>query len=139
MKLRAWDDVLEEMLYSEIEQFDDMLGFRFEKHFETENPIYMRETGLKDKNGVEIFEGDIIRQTYHAEIGHSYNGTEESFDGHHIGGVVIIASKGACMKNPLNYSEETGETTRSNQYKNVAGYRCVVIGNKFDNPELVEG
>lgn len=62
MKVRVWDDVLKEMLYSRVEQFDDMLGFRFEKHLETENPIYMWSTGLPDRNGREIYEGDVLQR-----------------------------------------------------------------------------
>ena len=60
IKIRAWDDELKEMLYSKTEQFDDALMFRFNKHFETEKPIFMQSTGFKDRNGVEIFDGDII-------------------------------------------------------------------------------
>jgi uncharacterized phage protein (TIGR01671 family) len=58
--IRAWDDIAKHMSYGKIVQYDDMLGYRFD-HFETETPVYMWSTGLKDRNGKDIFEGDILQ------------------------------------------------------------------------------
>lgn len=149
IKFRAWDPDREKMMYPMVLnwwQDEGTPAFKSEfvdceaPHECTSKYLYevemMQYTGLRDKNGKEIYEGDILRQVYRAETG-SYD-DRMSFEGHHIGSVVITASKGVCMKNPLCYSIETDETNRSNQYKGVAGYRCEVIGNIYENPELLE-
>lgn len=67
--LRAWDDVAQKMLYAKPEQFDDMLGYRFEGHFETEKPVYMWGTGITDLNGKEIYENATVLITGTQELG----------------------------------------------------------------------
>lgn len=63
IKFRIFDTELNKMIYGEnkIEIFDDMIGFRFQQHFEADIPIVMQYTGLKDKNGKEIYEGDVLK------------------------------------------------------------------------------
>ena len=104
-------------------------------------------TGLTDKNGKKIFEGDIVKQTFEktvATIAIDWGADEyEDLYGEDVGAVVIIPSKGVCIKNPVIHREVNGETTqhgeRARMYKTVCSGRCEVIGNIHDNPELLEG
>jgi len=59
--IRLWDKENKIMLYPKVEFFDDMIGYRYD-HFETEpeNLVKMQCSGLRDKNGKLIWEGDIV-------------------------------------------------------------------------------
>jgi uncharacterized phage protein (TIGR01671 family) len=96
--------------------------------------------GMPDKNGKEIYKGDIVRQQFYKETGGYYN-EGQTLEGFNIGEVVIIASKGVCLKNPLSHLEIDGEVeqelNKTKMYKNVVRSRCEVIGNIYDNPELL--
>ncbi|KAJ3615455.1 hypothetical protein Zmor_016406 [Zophobas morio] len=123
-KLRAWDKEDKRMSYGEIEYFDDMIGYRFD-HFCTgadEDVEFMQSTGLKDKNGVEIYEGDVInfRNSFRNPMTGS-GSLSINRDFKIIFGNGEFEAKGfdIRLKNILSYSE--------------------VIGNVYESPELLEG
>lgn len=121
-------------------QFDDDLFFSPKNIFIPidENTI-CQYTGLTDKNGNKIWENDIVKQSFYKILGNEIE--SEEISGCEIGVVVIIPTKGTCMKNPLQYVEVNGEIEKNfektKMYKGVCQYRCEVIGNIFDNPELI--
>lgn len=79
-------------------------------------------TGLKDKNGKEIFEGDILRltgSTSNLTVEVVYNEEDTSF-------ILKLTSINAVSARTLGSWLSLG-------------YECTIIGNVYDNPELMKG
>lgn len=80
-------------------------------------------TGLTDKNGKRIFEGDIVRFDYVNDDG---NDAAEDF--------LIFYTKGAFCAQYLGNIKCAPNTL----YDEIGTDEGYVIGNKWDNPELLE-
>ena len=105
-----------------IEMIDDDLvksdgsPLKTEKVVSGNHAILMQYTGLKDKNGKEIYEGDIIR--------------ESDGDGGYIYAKVVYYKDG-FMGKEKGFEPEYPISDFKNETE--------VIGNIYENPELLEG
>ena len=145
IKFRAWNPENKSMVEFDNEKAANdiyiakhLLTLMANKHELGEN-LLMQFTGLQDKNGVDIFEGDIV--SMHTEYIESYpyhNDGADDFNVQRIGEVRIHASKGAVIIKPLNVCNEMGDKNRHKWNVQLSAYRTIVIGNIHSNPELLE-
>lgn len=106
---------------------DDLKGKKcFTEIFDFEDVELMQSTGLKDKNGVEIFEGDIVVGQQHL--------TTDSSTPFEIKGLVRYSKR-----NTMFYLDE--KSFGHDKFMHSLGssiYQYEVIGNIYENPELLE-
>ncbi len=134
IKFRAFDSkgIAGKVSIGKMELFDDMLAFRF-AHFEqdVEDIIFEQFTGLHDKNGKEIYEGDIVRRLETDWISKSDNDPR-------------------TLEQYLKNIADIGKIEFDNGefFVNVKGYHCSIIvgehgfleiiGNIHENSELLK-
>ena len=94
-------------------------------------------TWKTDKNSNRIFDGDIVRQTFEGQ-GILYEDPDD-YDGFVVGTVALTGC--GTFINPsygvLNYDGEPVDDYKPRR-KRLISYRAEVIGNIYDNPELLE-
>ena len=124
-KFRAWTEEGKVMYYDVYPFKDDTLLLSYDEIAFDEVPasdfILMQSTGLKDKNGKELYEGDIVRyeccfETYVEEV---------IYDDKH------------CNFGTIDKDEKTFSFDALISDFDVDCFE--VVGNKYENPELLEG
>lgn len=125
-KFRAWTEEGEVMYYGVYLFKDDTLLLSYDEIAFDEVPasdfIIMQSTGLEDKNGKEIFEGDVVkykvcRNTYTEEV--AYDKNFAGFGVRDAKAIVIFTFGELAEDIDLNSLE--------------------VMGNIYENPGLLEG
>ena len=128
LKFRAWDKKLQILgTVSNIDfEFEEVTFYiDDEEELDTcqpfEDVVLMQSTGLKDKNGVEIFEGDIVvGKFYFAGVGYFDTGEREVI----VRNKPVLWEDGKFLCSGFDLSEMN---------------ECIkVIGNIYKNKKLIE-
>ena len=115
LKFRAWDIDCHRFEYFEIGENDDCYGM-FRVAANKFGSVVEQYTGLKDKNGKEIYEGDIV----------TLNGEWEEIEHDDCS---IVTFENGCFRVGDGYENEAGSY--------LSDWR--IIGNIHEDPELLEG
>lgn len=116
IKFRAWDKH-----HNSMEYINDLYWFEENgiHDFNDDNYIFMQNTGLKDKNGKEIYDNDIVKVTWGS-------------------GKIVFYEVKYCGSLGYHYLRDTKNKEDDDI---ICIYDCSqmdVIGNAFDNPELLK-
>ena len=98
-------------------------------------------TGMTDKNGTKIFEGDIVRTQPFYDRPYSEKRKGKQFLG--VVNLHIHTFKGNKIFPEQKYDsfwqvDIIEDTEKYNHYNWSRFWNCEVVGNKFDNPELIK-
>ena len=118
IKFRAWHSDNEEMVVFKAKVLArDSFQAAHLMNLMAENSKYLMQfTGLKDKNGKEIYEGDVVDEKYKWEVVFSNGAFWATRDGSRTGLLYEIINK-----------------------RNTAGVPLEIIGNIHENQELLNG
>lgn len=125
-KYRAWHHELGRMMSIRTMYFfaDELYEFQLDDSLmnddipaDPDEIVLMQSTGLKDKNGKEIFEGDVV----------DYNGRK-----------AIVNWHGSYASFIYRFVDELHKRNAEWNPLYLAYYHFEVVGNKFENPELLE-
>lgn len=148
IKFRIWNPSGKNMLYDIDNVFECLKqqimfdrtmpdrGFGFPYDHRSEGMVWEQFTGLKDRNGKEVYEGDVVRIVFNQNA-NSYNGSNVNLTEHICIVEYNAAMAGFCLRNT------TDKTPNKHNFKVISfnHYRLrdvkEIIGNVHENPELL--
>jgi uncharacterized phage protein (TIGR01671 family) len=123
IKFRVWDSRTKEMVIDKNQQFDDLIIFRKGELIISDRFFFTQFTGLKDNNGKEIYEGDIVK--------------------HHNGYLYIVEFSEMnawwCLVQPRKKDGNLLEKVYTGGLIGQDIWKGEVIGNIYENPEMLVG
>lgn len=125
-KFRAWYTPFKGKKFGQEMKYGQAGSLLTHAEMSPDKYVLMQSTGLKDKNGVEIFEGDVVSVS-----------VRNGFD--------YLDNKVCIVKNSIDYSGLVCATVDEDLEYQIFNtelfeeYTYEVIGNIYENPELVEG
>lgn len=125
IKFRIWRAPDEYTKVSWMESWDSLLNYSMSDIFQLDNPDDVLEqfTGLKDRNGKDIYEGDIL--AWHSNIYRKQDW---------IGLVKYRGAGFVVQESSRSFSTPDWLETACNKDANI----IEVVGNIHENPELLE-
>jgi hypothetical protein len=117
IKFRAWDSIIKKMIYDANSDIKIYLNGSISQHGSWVDPevVVLQWTGLKDKKGKEIYEGDIILNEY----GHKCE--------------IVWQVHG------FYYTRKRWRLGWNKRFAHLSEDKFEVIGNIYENPELLQG
>lgn len=149
-KFRAWDKANKKMC--DVKAWSEFNGGEVTIKRDGENASYvvslddiilMQSTGLFDKNGVEIFDGDILEVTDTSLFGGNYRGAVGYLDNWGVYGFSMLDAKVISTNEFDKHSigflmKEFGSCFTLAEASRKSNYSYKNIGNIYKNPDLLE-